>query len=123
MRSDLNPFRPRALLEAHACTIDTAVLFHDSWFPPDLPRITPSSDGGQILGCLRVDHTQVVQRTLFLFKNDKFMDMLTGRSHSIFPPLLSALLRGGERSWNPTVNKASKEARNVGPRCSRASIT
>ena len=73
------------------------------------------------MGCIRADHIQVVQRTLFLFKNDKFVDMLAGRSHSIFPPLLSALLRDGERSWNPTVNKASDEARDVGVHCSRTS--
>lgn len=64
----------------------------------------------QILGCLRVDNSRVVERALFLFKDDTFLNMLTGNSHTIYLPLLSALLRGGEPFWNPTVTKASKAA-------------
>lgn len=33
--------------------------------------------------------------------------MLASSKQTIFVPLLSALLRGGEPFWNPTVNKVS----------------
>lgn len=36
------------------------------------------------------------------------MSMLAESSQTFFLPLLSALLRGGEPFWNPTVTKASE---------------
>lgn len=61
----------------------------------------------QVLGCLRVENSRVVERTLYLFKDEHLLDVLAANSNTTFLPLLSALLRGGEPFWNPTVNKAS----------------
>ncbi len=61
--------------------------------------------GDQVLECLQVDNSRVVERALFLFKDDGFLDMLAASKHTSFPPLVSALVRGGEPFWNPTVNK------------------
>lgn len=64
----------------------------------------------QILECLRVDNSRVVERALFLFKDESFMEILGRWSEAVMEPLLSALLRGGEPFWNPTVTKASAAA-------------
>lgn len=68
----------------------------------------PISLGDQIVGCLRLENSRVVERALFLFKNESFISMLAENSQTFFLSLLSALLRGGEPFWNPTVTKASK---------------
>lgn len=54
-----------------------------------------------------MDNSRVVERALFLFKDESFMELLGRRSHAVMKPLLAALLRGGEPFWNPTVTKAS----------------
>ena len=59
----------------------------------------------QVVECLRVDNSRVVERALFFFKDEAFMDMMTKNSRSFYVPLVSALIRGGEPFWNPTVNK------------------
>ncbi|CAM9298383.1 unnamed protein product, partial [Hapterophycus canaliculatus] len=61
----------------------------------------------KILDCLQVENSRVVERALFLFKEEHFLEMLVMSKSTTFAPLLSALLRGGEPFWNPTVNKAS----------------
>lgn len=54
-----------------------------------------------------MENSRVVERALFIFKDDSFLDMLTASKHTTFLPLISALVRGGEPFWNPTVNKVS----------------
>ncbi|CAB1107395.1 unnamed protein product [Ectocarpus sp. CCAP 1310/34] len=61
----------------------------------------------KILACLRVENSRVVERALYLFKDEHLLDVLAANTSTTFLPLLSALLRGGEPFWNPTVNKAS----------------
>ncbi|CAM9591525.1 unnamed protein product [Scytosiphon promiscuus] len=61
----------------------------------------------KIIDCLRVENSRVVERALYLFKDEGFLEMLATSNKTTFTPLLSALLRGGEPFWNPTVNKAS----------------
>ncbi|CAM9294617.1 unnamed protein product, partial [Sphacelaria rigidula] len=61
----------------------------------------------KILECLRVDNSRVVERALFLFKDDDFMELLGRQTGQVMEPLVSALLRGGEPCWNPTVTKAA----------------
>lgn len=77
---------------------------------PYSPILNPTVFGDQIIECLRVENSRVVERALFLFKDERFLDMMATNKHKTFVPLLSALLRGGEPFWNPTVNKVSKTA-------------
>lgn len=52
-----------------------------------------------------LDNIRPAQRVLQMFKNEKVITFLTCNTHESFRILLPAIYRGGELSWNPTVNK------------------
>lgn len=53
-----------------------------------------------------MDHSRIVERALFIFKDEIFMEKLGSHAVDAMEPLVSALLRGGEQNWNSTVTKA-----------------
>ncbi|CAM9104545.1 unnamed protein product [Discosporangium mesarthrocarpum] len=59
----------------------------------------------KICGSLRLENSRVVERALFLFQDEHFLDLVKDQSKSMMLPLVSALLRGGQPFWNPTVTK------------------
>jgi Protein phosphatase 2A regulatory B subunit (B56 family) len=69
-------------------------------FAAVLPRLLP-----KLVHCLSLENSRVVERALFMWKDEAFLALVQGQTARIVQPVMTALLRGGESFWNPTVNK------------------
>jgi serine/threonine protein kinase len=69
-------------------------------FAAVLPRLLP-----KLVHCLSLENSRVVERALFMWKDEAFLALVRGQTARIVQPVMTALLRGGESFWNPTVNK------------------
>ncbi|CAM9303063.1 unnamed protein product [Choristocarpus tenellus] len=64
----------------------------------------------KIAGCLRLENSRVVERALFLFQEEHFLQLVKGQDNNVMCLLVASLLRDGQPFWNPTVTKASMTA-------------
>ncbi|KAG5176227.1 3-phosphoinositide-dependent protein kinase Serine/threonine protein phosphatase 2A, regulato [Tribonema minus] len=69
-------------------------------FAAVVPRLLP-----RLTHCLALENSRVVERALFMWRDDAFRALLAPHARVAAAPLLAALLRGGATFWNPTVNK------------------
>ncbi len=59
----------------------------------------------RVLKCLSTENSRLVERSLYMWKDNSFLALLESQIKVVMKPIVSTLYRGGKRFWNPTVNK------------------
>lgn len=61
------------------------------------PRLLP-----RLVRCLSVENSRVVERALFMWKDEAFLKLAAAHAQALTLPVMAALLRGGEVSASRT---------------------
>ncbi len=59
----------------------------------------------RVTKCLATKNSRLVERALYLWKDESFLGLLESQVKTVMKPIVSTLYREGKLFWNPTVNK------------------
>ncbi|CAM9295028.1 unnamed protein product [Chrysoparadoxa australica] len=76
--------------------------------PEEYPKVSAVVHP-RLLECMSLENSRVVEKTLMLWRNPHFLQLIKSQSKAITKPALKVLLRGGKPYWNPTVNKMAAQ--------------